>query len=540
MIYTTKEAKPMRRFALMSVVLALAAAACLCTGPSVAPTLQPIDNNPVNPTAVPNTSPDATPVGGDTTPDNQNDSLSTQQIEEISKASVQIIAAQEGSGGLEPMWSGSGTIISPDGQILTNCHVACGAPVLIISLTTSPDIPPEPTYIAEITHYNEDLDLALLRLTSDIDGNPVSSPNLPYLEVGNSDDLHLGDRIYIFGYPGVGGETITFTTGSVAGFESADLGDGQQHRVNIKTDAGIASGNSGGTAVDLSGRLVAVPTAVNPDVREGLTLGSIGVLRPVNLVQIVQQQAGAPPADSVAVAPGDDPDTNEPNDDVNQATPLQVGQPVQAYISWEEDFDVYVFSMNTAENLTVTLEGPSGTDYDVVLADADGNIVGEGKTDSSSELIQYSPLSAGTFYVAVGAYSGATPSAPYTIQVDCASCSSAGGTGGGGSTAGGITITGQVVDGATGGALPGGSFGILQAGLTCNDFFGSRDLDLSMVLVADVTNSQGFFTLNGVPRGEFYTVFFVLEGIDPICEDSWLEVPSDAVDSDLGVIEITN
>src|SRR5687768_15997907 len=159
MIFRTKEAKPMRRFALMSVALALAAAACLCTGPSAAPTLQPIDTNPVSPTAVPNTSPDATPVGSDT--DTGNDSLTTQQIEEISRASVQIIAAQEGAGGLEPMWSGSGTIISPDGQILTNCHVACGAPVLIISLTDSPDNPPEPTYIAEITNYNEDLDLAL-------------------------------------------------------------------------------------------------------------------------------------------------------------------------------------------------------------------------------------------------------------------------------------------------------------------------------------------------------------------------------------------
>jgi S1-C subfamily serine protease len=537
MIFRTKEAKPMRRFVFMSVVLALAAAACLCTGPSAAPTLQPLPTNPVNPTSAPNTDPAATPVGSDT--DTTNDSLTTQQIEEISRASVQIIAAQEGAGGLEPMWSGSGTIISPDGQILTNCHVACGAPVLIISLTTSPDNPPEPTYIAEITNYNEDLDLALLRLTSDIDGNPVSSPGLPYLEVGNSDELHLGDKIYIFGYPGVGGDTITFTTGSVSGFESADVGGGQQQRVNIKTDAGIASGNSGGTAVDLSGRLVAVPTAVNPDVREGLTLGAIGVLRPVNLLEIVRQTVGAPPADSVAVAPGSDPDTNEPNDDVDHATSIQVGQSLQAYISWEEDFDVYVFSVNTAENLTVSLEGPSGTDYDVVLADSDGNIVGEGKTDTSSELIEYSPLSAGTFYVAVGAYSGATPDAPYTLTVNCPSCGG-GGTGGGGSTTGGITITGQVVDGATGNPLSGGSFGILQAGTTCSSFFGTRDLDLSLVLVADVTNSQGFFTLVGVPRGEFYTVFFVFEGLDPICEDDWLEVPSDAVDSDLGVIEITN
>jgi len=63
--------------------------------------------------------------------------------------------------------------------------------------------------------------------------------------------------VSIFGYPGIGGETITFTSGNVSGFSSAQ---GVQGRAWIKTDATVAGGNSGGTAVDSEGYLVGVPT----------------------------------------------------------------------------------------------------------------------------------------------------------------------------------------------------------------------------------------------------------------------------------------
>ncbi len=513
----------MRRIAFIAAILALATAACLCTGGAPPPTLEP--SQPTEPLPTPQQSPPGTPPEG----------LTPDQIEGISRAAVQIAAAQQTAGGLEPIWTGSGTIISPTGEILTNCHVACGAPVLVILMTTDPDQPPEPSFIAEVTHYNEELDLALIQVRTDMNGNPVSPTDLPFLEIGDSDSLRLGDRVYIFGYPGVGGDTITFTTGSVSGFESATV-NGVNQRVVIKTDADIAGGNSGGTAVDLYGRLVAVPTAVNPDVRQGVTLGGIGMLTPVNLVSVVRQTAGAPPVSSASLPPANEPDPYEPNDQLHTASgPIPSGERIIAYISWDQDVDIYFINPRTTQPINISLQGPSGTDYDLYLVDSGENIVGSSESTTSQESINYNPPATGTYYIAVISYSGASTVESYALTITYdGGAGSAGGTG-----SGGIQITGQMVDGATRQPLAGGVFGILQPGVTCSRFFASSQLDLSLVVASAETNNAGVFTLTGVPRGATYTAFFLYGSQTPVCEDSWLEVPVDAVDSDLGVIEVS-
>jgi S1-C subfamily serine protease len=166
---------------------------------------------------------------------------------------------------------GSGTIISPDGLILTNCHVAdpirYGLPTesvpdydfLGIGLTVRSDRPPQLAYLAEVVQADPYLDLAVIRITHTTDLNPVSGDelDLPNVEIGSSADLVVGDDINIFGYPGIGGETVTFTRGVVSGFslDAAITGPAW-----IKTDASISGGNSGGTAVDEEGKLIGVPT----------------------------------------------------------------------------------------------------------------------------------------------------------------------------------------------------------------------------------------------------------------------------------------
>jgi S1-C subfamily serine protease len=460
-------------------------------------------------------------------------SLTPEKIAQISKSAVQIWAGQYDGATFEPIWSGSGTIISPTGEILTNCHVACGAPVLVISMTESADQPPEDRYIGEVTHYDELLDLAIIQITKDIDGNPVSPTDLPYLNLGNSNDLMLGEDIYIFGYPGVGGSTITFTTGAVSGFESAEIEGGSQ-RVIIKTDAEIASGNSGGTAVDLWGNLVAVPTSVNPDVREGVTLAGLGILRPVNLINIIRNHPGTPPSlDEAGLPPTNDPDPYEPDDDLDTAYgPVSPGESITAYISWASDVDVYWFTARTTRSIDVDLAGPFGADYDLYLVDDYGEMLAYSESDSSDEIISYNPTSAGTYYVAVVPYYGSSASTPYTltIQFDAGT--------GGATAGGGITITGQAVDAYNGRPLSGGLFGILQPGATCSQFFAGSAPDMSLVDASAETNSRGIFTLNGVTRGHTYTAFFIHDQ-GYICEENWLEVPADAVDADLGAIEMT-
>ena len=531
----------MRRAKLVVVILALAALACNLPGLAGTSASQPEQllesGQPVEQTTSDGQPPS---VEVPSPSDASVVELSPDQIERIVPASVQIIAAQGSGGFFQPLWTGSGTIISPEGEIITNCHVACGAPTLIIRLSTSPDRPPEDRYIAEVTHFDEDLDLAILRVVTDMDGNPVSPTDLPYLETGDSDSLRLGDRLFIFGYPGVGGETITFTTGSVSGFESATVA-GEMQRVIIKTDASIAGGNSGGTAVDLSGRLVAIPTAVNPDVREGITIGGLGILRPVNLIEVVRQQPGAPPsqqAGSPGIPPSEDPDANEPNNDFAQATgPLSPGQTVTGYISWENDLDFFYITPRTTQPITISLTGiPPSTDYDLYLVDAENNIVALSDSVTPQEFIEYSPLAAGTYWIVVAPYSGASISTPYTLSVSY----DGGGVAGGGdrSTGTGVRVFGQAVDGNTRTPLPGGVFGILRPGVTCNRFFSASELDLSLVLASAETDGSGYFELNGIPTGASYAAFFIYRS-DYVCENDWLVLSGNATDTDLGVIQMT-
>ncbi len=254
------------------------------------------------------------------------------------EAVVQIIAMVDVDGNLEEGWSGSGTILTPDGLILTNAHVALSdkyyrVEALKIALTTSQDKPPEPRYYAEVLQADEDLDIAVLRITSDLDGNPVdrAALNLPYAPLGDSDALNLGDPITILGYPGIGGETITLTRGEVSGF-TAESGRG--NRAFIKTSATIAGGNSGGLAANGRGQLVGVPTQLGyggddqyvdcrilaDTNRDGRidenddcvpTGGFINALRPVNLakplieaalrgeVNIAGGESAPPPAEEI-------------------------------------------------------------------------------------------------------------------------------------------------------------------------------------------------------------------------------------------------
>ena len=118
------------------------------------------------------------------------------------------------------------------------------------------DQPPELRYVADLLVVDPFLDLAVVQIAADLDGAAVQV-DLPYLRLGDSQEIGLGDQLRVLGYPGIGGDTITLTSGTVSGFtEERDI-DG---RAWIKTDATISGGNSGGSAVDADGNLVGVPT----------------------------------------------------------------------------------------------------------------------------------------------------------------------------------------------------------------------------------------------------------------------------------------
>ena len=180
-------------------------------------------------------------------------------IDTIARSVVQLLAVDAAG---NTIWTGSGTIISSDGLILTNAHVVENAPNdsydhMVVAITETADALPVPTYRGEVVAFDAPLDLAVLKISADLDGTALTVAGLPFLPVGDSDSVGLGDNLRIFGYPGIGGDTITFTEGSVSGFTSEP---GIPNRAWMKTDATIAGGNSGGTAVNAAGELVAVPT----------------------------------------------------------------------------------------------------------------------------------------------------------------------------------------------------------------------------------------------------------------------------------------
>ncbi len=219
-------------------------------------------------------------------------------IEELQAATVQIFAKFNNQGRLQTQWTGSGTIISPDGLVLTNAHVAApkasGLAVLyndpellfseepdalVVALVERADAPPVETYLAEVAVADGTLDLAVIRIVSDLDGNPVdvANLNLPFVELADSDDIGLGDEVRVLGFPGAGGETITFTRGDVAGFESQDL---VGNRAWIKTDTTVSPGNSGGLGANAAGQIVGVPSFVQEAIG-----GAINRLRAINLAR---------------------------------------------------------------------------------------------------------------------------------------------------------------------------------------------------------------------------------------------------------------
>lgn len=287
--------KSSQKFKSISVflVLLIASLACDLTGtptpimPTQTPRIQVVTatSGTSVPTGAVVIQPTPTQLGGQftTAPTSQpfsSEVLSAAQKQQLARATVRIVLMKRTSGRLVSFGSGSGTILSKDGLILTNCHVAdpvkMGYPsdenpdALVVELVSSEDQPPVPKYIARVLASDGTLDLAVIKVDKNLDGSTVNAANLnlPFVSVGNSDDVKFGDTLYIFGFPGIGGDTITYTTGNVSGFDSMPpIGN----RAWIKTDATIAGGNSGGLASNNRGEIIGVPTRLGTSSATNMT-----------------------------------------------------------------------------------------------------------------------------------------------------------------------------------------------------------------------------------------------------------------------------
>jgi len=159
---------------------------------------------------------------------------------------------------------GSGFIISPDGYIITNDHVAGNATKISVTLTTGE------TVQAKLIGNDPTTDIALLK---------IDKENLPFIPFGNSDNILIGEWVIalgnLFGLFEIN-DKPTVTVGVVSATDMKVQADGNRVYKNmIQTDASINSGNSGGPLIDTDGNVIGMNTIIYTGGQ--FSSGSIGV-----------------------------------------------------------------------------------------------------------------------------------------------------------------------------------------------------------------------------------------------------------------------
>lgn len=165
---------------------------------------------------------------------------------------------------------GSGFLISSDGYIVTNDHVAGNASKIVVTLTGGKK------YDAKIIGSDAVTDVALLK----IDGT-----DLPYIKFASDNDLQVGEWAIAFGNPFGLFDNNTKPTVTVGVISNLDINftqaDGSStervYKGMIQTDAAISSGNSGGPLVNASGEVVGINTVIYSTSQNSRGAGSIGI-----------------------------------------------------------------------------------------------------------------------------------------------------------------------------------------------------------------------------------------------------------------------
>lgn len=163
---------------------------------------------------------------------------------------------------------GSGFIISADGLVLTNAHVVDGANEVTVKLSDHRE------FKAKVLGADKSSDIAVLK---------IDAHNLPTVQLGNSDQLGVGDYVLAIGEPF--GLEETATAGIVSAKGRTLPGDG--YVPFIQTDAAVNPGNSGGPLFDANGAVVGINAQIysNSGGYQGVSFAI-----PINLAVQVKDQ----------------------------------------------------------------------------------------------------------------------------------------------------------------------------------------------------------------------------------------------------------
>ncbi len=186
------------------------------------------------------------------------------------------------SGALSQSSLGSGVVLTDDGYIITNYHVVEGADALKVTIEGE-------TYDAEVVGSDPSSDIAVIK-AKDASG-------LKAVEIGNSDDLVIGEWVMTIGSPF--GLEQSIATGIVSATSRSQIMDSSTDQYGnstgestiypnmIQTDAAINPGNSGGALVDADGKLIGINTLITS---YSGNYSGVGFAIPVNYAVNIAQQ----------------------------------------------------------------------------------------------------------------------------------------------------------------------------------------------------------------------------------------------------------
>lgn len=208
------------------------------------------------------------------------ESAVTSAVEKVGPAVVTVVATIQNT--FNPFGisqsgtsSGSGIILSADGEILTNNHVIDGGSNFYIVLANGEKLD------ATLVGADAYTDLAVLKAKG-------AMPAVA--ELGSSDSLNPGETVIAIGSP-LGEFTNTVTVGVVSALNrSLDTGNGYLMEGLIQTDAAINSGNSGGPLVNLAGQVIGINTMIIRTTNSGSVAEGLGFAIPSSTARVVSAQ----------------------------------------------------------------------------------------------------------------------------------------------------------------------------------------------------------------------------------------------------------
>jgi acyl-phosphate glycerol 3-phosphate acyltransferase len=168
--------------------------------------------------------------------------------------------------------TGSGSIISTEGYILTNNHVINNARMVRVTLFDGSSYP------AKVIGADPDNDLAVIKIEP-------GTKKLNTVKFGDSSRLEVGRRVYTIGNPF--GLELTMTSGIISSVGRSLSSGNRVIKGVLQTDAAINPGNSGGPLLDTQGNVIGVTTAIYSKVQQS---SGIGFAIPINIVKRVVPQ----------------------------------------------------------------------------------------------------------------------------------------------------------------------------------------------------------------------------------------------------------